>query len=207
MMYLIITSCIDNKSGNMETDHRKNRYITSIRTAIDLVKDRVNIKTIIVENGGSRETYLDGLGCDVLYTDNNQIITTDRHNGVNELLDIKQVISHYHIQPDDFIIKLTGRYRMLSGSFFDLVEHNCAEYDSFVKFFNVCTRRIAKEDCVLGLFAIKSKYLTDFNYRLNRSPEASFARRVNGLVGDRSYKVKQLDIECCFADNLRMLCV
>ena len=78
------------------------------------------------------------------------------------MLDIKQVIQHYNIDNDDFIIKLTGRYKILDKSFINLLKTNIESYDAFVKFFNVCTLKYLHDDCVLGLFAIKSKYLKIF---------------------------------------------
>lgn len=198
MIYLIITTSINNKYGLINDTHRKNTYIQAITTTLNHIKD-MNIKPIILENNGFRSTYLDNLGCDVLYTNNNNLQTP--HKGVNELHDIKDVIDKYKIQDDDMIIKLTGRYTPLNNIFFKMVKDSQA--DAFVKFYNVCALKFISDDCVLGLFAIKCKYLRGFNYDCIYSPEVEFAKFV------RSSKclleeVNTLNLRCCFADNLRI---
>ena len=82
---------------------------------MELIKDDNEIKPIIVENCGYRQTYLDNFNCDILYTNNN--VHECIHKGYNELLDIKEVIAKYNISDDDIIIKLTGRYRLLNKDF------------------------------------------------------------------------------------------
>ena len=204
MIYLIITASIKNKIGSRNAEHRKNRYIDSITQVLSLIHTDASIKPIIVENNGLRETYLDGLSCDVVYTNNNRF--NFRHKGVNELLDIKEVINKYNIQDDDIVIKLTGRYKVLDATFIELVKNNIDVYDAFVKFFNVCTRRFMFDDCVLGLFAIKCKYLKNFEYKCAKSPECEFADHVRQNV-NKIMEIRDLKLECCFAEGLRMLIV
>ena len=204
MIYLIITTSIANKVGSRNVDHRKKRYIDSIKQLLSLIQADASIKPIIVENNGLRETYLDELSCDVVYTTNN--VSNFAHKGVNELLDMKEVINKYNIQDDDIVIKLTGRYKLLDATFIDLVKNNIDVYDAFVKFFNVCTRRYMFDDCVLGLFAIKCKYLKHFEYKCVKSPECEFADHVRQNV-NKIMEVTNLKLECCFADNLRLLIV
>ena len=62
------------------------------------------------------------------------------------------------------------------------------------------------DDCVLGLFAIKCKYLKVFKYNFLKSPECEFADFIRKNI-DKLIEVDQLDLECCFADNLRILVV
>ncbi len=171
---------------------------------LSLIQADASIKPIIVENNGLRETYLDGLSCDVVYTNNNRFNFS--HKGVNELLDIKEVINKYNIQDDDTIIKLTGRYKLLDASFIELVKNNSDSYDAFVKFFNVCTRQYMFDDCVLGLFAIKCKYLNNFEYKCVKSAECEFADHVRQNV-NKIMEITDLKLDCCFAEGLRMLIV
>jgi len=202
MIYLIISTCINNKEGVKNESHRKNRYFDSINQILSFIENDHAIKPIIVENNGKRHTYLDDFNCDVFYTNNNQ--HRFRHKGVNELMDIKDVIEHYNIQDEDIIIKLSGRYKLLDPSFINLVKQNCDNYEAFVKFFNVCTLQYMFDDCVLGLFAIKSKYIKNFNYQFIRSAECEFVDHVRKNV-TTIMEVKSLNLECCFADNLRIL--
>ena len=139
-----------------------------------------------------------------MYTHNN--IIDYNHKGENELLDIKEVINQYNIKDDDIIIKLTGRYKLLNLNFINLVKKN--DCDAFVKFFNVCTKKYLFDDCVLGLFAVKCKYLKEFKYSFLRSPECEFADYIRKNINkNKLIEVSQLDLECCFADNLRILVV
>jgi hypothetical protein len=204
MIYIIITTSIINKYGVQDNIHRKNRYFESINQLLKLINHDSNIKPIIVENNGFRQTYLHDLKCDICYTDNNNIHYI--HKGQNELLDIKEVINQYKIKDDDMIIKLTGRYKLLDSNFINLVKNN--EYDAFVKFFNVCTLKYCFDDCVLGLFAIKCKYLKEFNYSFIKSPECEFADYIRkNIIKNKLLEVYRLHLECCFADNLRLLVV
>ena len=201
MIYVIITTSIHNKVGVQNNSHRQKRYVESITQLLKLINS--DIKPIIVENNGYRKTFLDQFECDVCYTDNNKIHYP--HKGQNELLDIKEVIQRYSIQDDDTIIKITGRYKLLNTFFLQLIQ-KYKDYDAFVKFFNVCTNQFMFDDCVLGLFAIKCKYLKHFDYSFIKSPECEFADYVRKNI-TKLIEVKQLYVECCFSDDLRILIV
>ena len=95
MIYIIITTSINNKVGIKNKIHRENKYIESIKHLLQLINNDLNIKLIIVENNGLRKTFLDELECDICYTDNN--FFDYYHKGENELLDIKEVINRYNI--------------------------------------------------------------------------------------------------------------
>jgi hypothetical protein len=207
MIYIIITTSIINKHGIHDSFHRQNRYTECINQLLQLINNNSNIKPIIVENNGSRQTFLNELNCEVCYTDNNKFNYI--HKGVNELLDIKEVIHKYNIQDDDMVIKLTGRYKLLNLNFIKLVESNIHKYDAFVKFFNVCTKQFMFNDCVLGLFATKCKYFKNFNYyNFSKSAECEFADYIRKYISnEKLLEVNHLDLECCFADDLRILTV
>lgn len=66
-------------------------------------------------------------------------------------------------------------------NFIDFVKLNIDNYDAFVKFFNVCTKEYLFDDCVLGLFAIKCKYLKDFSYNFLRIPECEFVEYIRKI--------------------------
>ena len=203
MIYIIITTCINNKVGIKNNIHRQKLYIESINHLLYLIKNDINIKPIIVENNGWRQTFLDDLNCDICYTNNNLI--DYKHKGENELLDIKEVINRYNIKDDDTVIKLTGRYKVLNLNFINIVKNNIS-CDAFVKFFNVCTKEFMLDDCVLGLFAIKCKYLKAFKYNFLKSPEYEFADFIRKNI-DKNKLIEVYQLECCFSDNLGILVV
>ena len=202
MIYLIITTSINNKIGSTDVEQRKKNYLESITQTLSILPP--NIKPIIVENNGLRETYLDDFPCDVHYTNNNSVNYV--HKGVNELCDIKYIIEKYNINDDDVIIKLTGRYHPTDDHFYNLVM-NYSNFDAYVKFFNVCTLQFMNYDCVLGMFAIKCKYLKKFSYNdFNKSPEVEFSTFIrNNIDSTKIFHVRKLNLRCCFADNLRIL--
>ena len=199
MIYLIITTSIHNRYGTKDADERKERYLYAISETLKIVP----YKTIIVENNGTRKTYLDSLQ-EVCYTDNNK--HSFKSKGVNELLDIKEVIKRYDIQDDDIIIKLTGRYRLLSSHFLDQIND---EYDAFVKFYGTCSLQFEQYDCILGCYAIRAKYIKLYNPLLidnYRSAEVAFARYVR-FCGANVKEIQHLDVECSFAEDLRIMIV
>ena len=197
--YLIITTSINTVYTEKNEEHRRLRYIESISKTLKLLPNC--IKPIIVENNGCRSTYLDNLCDNIFYTDNNKIKQV--HKGITELNDIKDTIKQYNIQDEDIVIKLTGRYSILNDSFFNLIINN-KEKEAFIKFYNVCELKFMKNDCVLGLFAIKCKYLKNFEYKKLYSPEVEFATYVRNSNID-FIEIQQLGLECCFADDLRIL--
>lgn len=204
MIYIIITTSINNKVGLKNNIHREKRYIECIEKLLELIKNDSHIKPIVVENNGLCKTYLDNLNCEICYTNNNNLNFSNK--GGNELVDIKEVINRYQIQDDDVIIKLTGRYKLLNSNFINLVKNNIDNYDAFVKFFNVCTKQYMYDDCVLGLFSIKCKYLKEFKYNFKRSPECEFAGYIRKNINqNKIMEVKELGLECCFADDFRIL--
>jgi hypothetical protein len=208
MIYLIITTSINNRYGAQQVNERKERYLYAIKETLKQLPQEIT--PIIVENNGKRETYLDnfyhGIGnVTVLYTENNKL--PFKSKGVNELLDIKEVIEKCNITDDDIVIKLTGRYRVLSPKFFKDIIENETIYDAFVKFFGSCSLKFEEYDCILGCYAMRAKYIKLYNhYSIDnyKSAEIALARYVR-LSGIRLQEVKTLDIECCFAEDLRIL--
>lgn len=203
MIYIIITSSLESKCFGENTEHRKNRYMFSILHLLQLVEDEANIKVIIVENNGLRSTCLDELPCDVMYTENNR--NHYYNKGVNELLDIQDVIQAYSIQDNDIVIKLTGRYKLLEKTFIDFVKTNSDTYDAFIKFFDVATNSFDDTTCVLGLYALRCKYLKAFHYESKKSPESEFTEYVKNIPTIRIKEIQTLYLECCFACNLNTL--
>ena len=211
MIYLIITTSINNRYGVQDQVERQERYLYAINETLKLLPRE--IKPIIVENNGKRETYLDNFyhhhnqHVKVFYTENNK--QQFKSKGVNELLDIKEVIDRYGIEDDDIIIKLTGRYRPLSTKFFKEVIKNQNKYDAFVKFFNVDNVQFEEYNSVLGCYAMRANYLKMMNhYTLEKFmyAEVAFAKYVR-FCGGRLKEIETLDIECSFAEDLRKLVV
>ena len=211
MIYLLITTCINNRYGDKDVDERRERYLYAIVETLKQLPHE--IKPIIVENNGKRETYLDNFyhhhrqHVKVFYTENNKY--NFKSKGINELLDIKEVIERYGIEDDDIIIKLTGRYRALSPELFrDIIKHE-NEHDIWMRFSTIIDKNNAVSlesnyyDCILGCYAIRTKFLKMFNHLTienYNSAEIAFAKYVR-FCGARIKEIEQLDIECKFGEN------
>ena len=202
MIYLIITTCLQPKFGIDDEEHLKRTYIESITHTLKVLPD--GIKPIIVENNGQRPTFLDDFGVDVLYTDNNKFSFPSKAG--NELLDIRSVIHRFGIKDDDMVIKLTGRYKVMSSKFFREVLDDREGHDAFMKFFNVCTKKYTPgTDCVLGLIAMHARHFNAFEYKYLRtiSTESEIAMYVAKTC--KCKEMDDLDLLCCFAGDHTML--
>ena len=210
MIYLIITASINNKFDSIVNSQRTRRYIDAISDTLKHLPE--SIIPIIVENNGKRETFLDnfthcGKPVRVIYTNNNQ--RQFKSKGVNEFLDVKEVIEQVGIKFDDIIIKLTGRYRVLSPKFFEEIVENQTIHDAFIKFFGTCSLKYEKYDCILGMYAIRAIFLKLFNPTTidnYDSAEIGFARYTR-FCGAKVKELENIDLECCFSDDGRILIV
>lgn len=183
------------------TNDRISEYKESIKNTLSYILD--GIKPIIIENNGKRDTFLNEFGIDVLYTENNE--NSFKHKGINELMDIKSAISEYNIQDNDIVIKMTGRYKFIDNSFFRTVIENSHSHDAFMKFFNVAENKFLENDCILGLFAIRCKYLKSFDYDSESEiPETQFADYVR-KTNCKIYEMERLGLNCKFSDTQKTL--
>ena len=208
MIYLILTASLTDLHEGSAAELRMEQYKTSITKTLEYLP--ASIHPIIVENNGLRKTGLDhfihqGKPIPVCYTTNNQ--HQYQSKAVNEAMDLHEVIRQHHIQHDDMIIKITGRYHMLSSTFFEEVIKYEKDYDAFVKFYGVHSLQFEKNDCILGCFAIRALYLLLIypqmllNYH---SAEIAFARYVHTNV-PRVKEIEHLGLHCIFAQKNRTL--
>ncbi len=153
MLYFILTACIFDDSPKRERE-----YITaysSLYTSIHLAD--LEAKIIIVENNG-RPTYLDDLGCDILYTENNRLPTANK--GRKELQDVKDCIEAYSIPDDAFIVKLTGRYIIDKHSPFMEAVKAHPDADCIMKFASYADPFVYSPDtCISGLLGMRCRYI------------------------------------------------
>jgi hypothetical protein len=210
MIYLIITVSLQNKhlSHPNYYEDRMTRYQYAIESSLGWVTE--DIQPIIVENNGQKGTMLEnvtwkGNPVPVIYTSNN--LGKWRNKGVNELLDLQEVIQRIGIKGTDIVIKLTGRYRLLSGQFLEYVRQTQTASDLWMKFYNVSTMKEDDNDCVLGLYAVRAQYIEWMSYlwlNLFDSPEKGVAKYMRQSV-PRICPMARLDLECLFSENGRIL--
>jgi len=161
MIYFLVTTSLYN-----DCPIRKERYLNSIHTLKEAVRvaNIQNYKIIIIENNGARPTYLDDLGCDVYYTNNNSLPV--KNIGYKELQDVLDCIQHYGIQDDDFIVKMTGRYTFDDDSEFlnSLTKINTTGYDCIIRYGPYFDERqsngiVIPHDCITGLIGMRCRYV------------------------------------------------
>jgi hypothetical protein len=159
---------------------------------------------LIVENNGTRATWLDSLQhhgqpVRVIYTDHNRVAYKSK--GTNELLDIQAALRAVNVPLDTMVIKLTGRYHPIDGSFFEAVQE--AQADALVKFYHVRRGTRERYDCVLGMVALRCSYWLCWNARVidnYPSAEVAFARYVRHC-GARIQEMDWLGLRCVFFDD------
>jgi hypothetical protein len=214
MIYFLMTTSVINKylkeehkNGEKDSETRKNLYMNSIMKNLEILKNYKDIKVVIVENNGDSNTYLnvfqEKFGATILYTNYNS--HNFYHKGYAEMFDIKAVVKTFHMDDNDIVIKMTGRYHLVNNYFIESVIKYKDDFDAFFKFYNVCLKCYMKNDCILGAFALKAKYLKEFEYKdIYLSPEAEMAKyliektKKNEL---RLCNMEDLLVKCIFAEN------
>jgi hypothetical protein len=195
-------------TASIISPEREQLYVERITKTIQQLQ-HLPFTFYIVENNGQRETELNFIqNATLLYTDTNTIHAFSDRKGIKEFSDILFLSEKYMFDDDDIIIKLTGLYTINDSSFLDLVYDLESKYDAFIKWFNICTKEYAYDDCILGLFALRYKYLKEFNYMemlLHPSMEHIFARYIRETVSsDRIKDIEHLGMS--FRGELK-LCV
>ena len=192
--YVIITTSL---IKHME-DERKQEYILAINTLIERCENK-NYTLIIVENNGERKTFLDDFNLPVYYTNNNSLNTTNK--GVKEINDILDVINEYNIKDDDFVIKITGRYKINEVCpFFDVCDNvDTNGYDAIIKYggFDDTTIYTYKtNDCITGLIGLRCKYIKTINNSIDniQSIEVDWANSTLEIPDDKVCILPKLGI-------------
>jgi len=208
MIYLILTASLLNRFGPNE--EREARYHMALTETLSHLP--ASVLPVLVENNGKRPTMLDhyihnGKSVPVVYTETNRNPPSDK--GMNEFMDLKEVIRVIEIQDTDIVIKVTGRYRVMDASFFTQVIREADRYDVWMKFYGTCSLQFEPYECVLGCYAMRAMYLSWFPLsmiRLYPSAEVAFATYVRRSL-PRIQEIQTLGVECCFGEDGRILFV
>lgn len=202
IIYFIVTTSIFNNCNI-----RKEQYINGINKLKNVINNMniKNYKIIIVENNGLRNTFLDNLGHDVYYTNNNSL---NFEKGYIELKDILDCINYYNINDNNFIVKMTGRYILDDNSEFINIVKNLynienINYDCIIKYGSYSYPLDYKtSDCITGLIGMKCFYIKKIDiYKTNNPIEWNWAKVTYLMDNDKIYKVKTLGINICPGNN------
>ena len=194
MIYFLITTSLIQH----EYEIRKQQYINGINKIKEATKD-LNYKLLIIENNGKRETFLDDLGIEVLYTNNNKIRTGNK--GVKELKDVWDSIIYLNIQDDDLIVKITGRYILQENS--EFMEALKKDTDCIMKYGN-CQYTVTHKvpECLTVLVAMKSKYVKKIKVPYeNECVEWCWAKGSFEIPENRITFMEKLGISVCPGHN------
>ena len=207
MIWLIITCSIDNKQGIKWGDRRRQEYYLGIANCLHLLPKE--IKPIIVENTKDGASYLDVFNCPILYTKNNEYLIDGEytlHKGYRELIDIKKVMEKFEISDDDMIIKMTGRYLLFNDNFFQKVINN-PDKDAIFRQYNVMIYTKEEHDMVLGLYALRGKYMRRIEYNdYKKGAEQNYREEINQYIPqDKILKVDKLFMRCIIGETFKLV--
>ena len=157
--FIFTTSIIDST--------REELYYNAISESMSILS-QLPFEFYIVENNGERKTRLNDIsGAKLLYTNTNSIKCSMEKGakGMKEFQDMIFVADKYEFNDEDIVIKLTGRYTLEAPpTFLESVIALEDKYDAFIKWYNICSREYVYHDCILGLYAVRYKYLKEFNF-------------------------------------------
>lgn len=195
MIYFIVTTSLFKNC-----DIRKMQYTNGIEKLKKTIKKlNIECKIIIVENNGLRKTFLDEFDCDVFYTNNNNLKTSNK--GVKELKDVFDTIIKYNIKDDDFIIKMTGRYILNDDSeFMNTIKNiNHTKYSCVIKYGSYMKPLTYKtNDCITGIIGMKCLYVKQIKFPKNKEcVEWEWAKIACLIEEDKVFMVDKLGINIC----------
>lgn len=192
MIYAILTTSL----SQSYYDIRKIQYTNGININTNMLNSIPDIKIVIVENNGLINSFLDDFNYEVIYTDNNDLDTTNK--GHKELMDILDVIKKLDIKDDDFVIKLTARYIIDNNcNFINSVKNMDNNIDCIIKYGSHDDRIIINrvEDCITGLIGMKAKYIKEIDTKIDSECiEWKWARVANTIPDDRIIMLNELGI-------------
>jgi hypothetical protein len=200
MIYFIVTTSIYN-----DYSIRKQQYTDGINKLKQIIQALFieNYKIIVVENNGPRHTFLNTLGCEVYYTKNNLLHT--KNKGQKELQDILDCISHFHIDDNDFIVKMTGRYILnVNSEFMNIIKNiHDTKYECVIKYgpyYKPVTYKT--NDCITGLIGMLCVYVKQIEIPDEKECiEWKWGKVTNVIDNEKIYIVNMLGINICPRSN------
>ena len=152
-------------------EFRKKQYVESFEFLNKLgYKDFFIVESL--KRGGP--TFLESYSKNVFYATVND--SSLKNHGINEAKTLLECCEHFNFQPDDIVIKLTGRHRVTSDYFLKIVENN-QDFDAWVK--------VNSDGNVFTVgFAMKYKYLKEMFKSIDYAYINSTMTPIEYKVGD-----------------------
>ncbi len=173
------------------SEFRKKQYINSFNI---LAKYGYGYEDIYIVEALRKQgpTFLDDYSKHVFYSTVNDPHAKD--NGVNEARTMLEGSYYFNFDPENMILKLTGRHHFISDDFLRIVENN-TDYDAIVKILP----HAPIMHCIC--FAMKCKHFQEMFKTMDYNPRSW----VNLETATRKYidrKVKQGNFKVLFIDKL-----
>jgi hypothetical protein len=205
MTYFILTASLIKNGKEQKREEQYRQAFAALKASLAKFQG-IQAKILIVENNGKRQTFLDELGADaVIYTNSN--LANEPNKGVKELKDIQAAIQQQGIQPDDFIVKMTGRYSVKDGSeFMKAVAERAQSTDAIVRygsFTNETAPATKVADVITGLIGIRAKYIPAIQSDgIGGSPiEWQWGKVITQIPDERVVALNRLGVEMPIADG------
>lgn len=181
---------------NMKFEQRRDQYLHSVE-----VLNNYGIEPYIVESCVTGPTYLDECCAQVLYTQTNDATLTNK--GINEARAIIAFFDTWgdRFNPDDIIIKMTGRYYLADDRFIRQVEDE-AEYDAFAMNGFQAGATTPYLDLYTGMFALKYRYFTHMIRSINFAHMNEFRIWFEWEVSDYLYGLCERHVPVRYVDSL-----
>ncbi len=204
MTYFILTASLVKNAKEQKREEQYRQAFAALKAALQAYP-AIQAKIFIVENNGQRSTFLDGLGADaVMYTNSNT--GGEPNKGIKELKDIQTVIQKQNLQPEDFIVKLTGRYSVKRDSpFMKAVAERGPNTDAIVRygsFMQEAAPPTKVADVITGLIGIRAKYIPQIQTEgVGGNPiEWQWGKVITQIPDERVVAVSRLGAEMPIAD-------
>jgi len=135
-------------------EFRKQQYIDAFEALRQRGLNNVFVVEALKKHG---PTFLEDLSKNVFYaTRNNPNL---KNHGINEAVTLLEGCEHFKFEPEDIVIKFTGRHKVTSDHLLKIVENN-SEFDAFVKV--DADGKVFTPGSVFTLgFAMRYKYLKE----------------------------------------------
>ena len=177
-------------------EFRKNQYIRAMETLKSYGYKEFYIIESCRKHGPS---FLEEYSKNVFYAQTNDL--TLRNNGINEAKTLLEGCKYFDFDPDDIIIKLTGRHSLISDFLLKTVESH-PDVDAFIK--------VNENENVYTVgFALRYKYLKEMYEHMDYASAEHFMTPIEYKVGDyfRSKKMSMPPLKVFHLNKLDIYAV
>lgn len=171
-------------------EFRKAQYIKSFNILTMLGYKDVYVIEALKKQG---PTFLDDFSKNVFYATTNDARFTNQ--GTNEARTCLEGIDYFKFDPEDIILKITGRYQLKSDHILKIIRDN-PDFDAYIKLSE-------NGDVFTACFAMKCKYFREMYSQINFDRMERY--RINLETEVAHYiknKVETGDFKACYVDML-----